>query len=1076
MKTPLFGRFLLQALMVGLAWWVQASAGSLRAGPVTEPAITGIRLDGKYVIVTAEVPAGLTKITLQSSRKLGTGAWEPRAVARLDGEGGEVTFRILSSPEVEILRVRADESEPLPTLFYQGTNDFPGVPVAQGMGLPGYFFRNGDVLDGAPVPAEGGAGGDQRAVVESDIWKLDGDTLYFFNQYRGLQVIDVANPDAPVVRGTLPLPASGEQMYLLGKDQVALLVRQGCGWTATSSSQVLVVNTAGAAPSVMAELPFEGDIQESRLVGTALYVMAQLYRPVAESREGAWEWGTTVYAFDLANPAAPVARPSLWFAGSGNVLTATDAFLFIGVSGSLEASKLHCIDISAPDGTMARASTIPVAGRVPDKFKMHLNDGVFTVISEVWRADGTGRVRPVTKLETFSLADATAPQKLGELELADGEQLHATRFDGDRVYVVTFFRVDPLWVVDLSDPAHPAITGELHVPGWSTYIQPYGDRLVAIGIDDTNGWRVAVSLFDVQDPAAPTLLSKIPLGENSSWSEANSDEKAFGFLPEAGLILVPYSTYSTTSERGVQLIDFSPNGLVKRGFISHDLESRRSTLHRDRILSISGRELLSVDATNRDRPEVRSELELAWPVNRVFIQDGFLVEVEDARSWDGVANPVIRVVQTGAPDQVLGTLTLTNLAVAGAGLRDGRLYVLQGSTTYIPGPIPVEGGEKPATDGTNRTVLVCSVVDTTRLPALELLGTAGFETGEVFGGSAEPVWPKNGVLVWVDQQTSYWGPWLYLDAAVMPIRGGWGGWYPWPSGSAAKLYSVDASNAAAPQFLSEIKLGATNQWGSFSRPFVADGAVFLSEQFTETTITGTNFVVRTNVVWVEDRAADPSKDVPLITVTNTEVIYTSRQINWLHVVDYAAPAAPVVRQPVTIPGALRGMTADGALLYLVGYKLDADTAIDGQEWLHACAYDGVAAYLVDSIPLPKDWPHAVLTQDRSVFVSRPQSGDTVSRALEIWAVDDSGKFTKLNERPVATNIYALYRVSDLLVAQEDGNLEFFDLTRPAELPVLGKSTLSGCYGANLEAAAGSQGDGLWLPMDLYGVLQIRLQP
>ncbi len=1070
MKTPVIRRFLLQSMLIGLAWWFQTSATQVIGSPVREPAIVSIRLDGKDVVVTAHVPAGLTKITLQSCRQLGTGAWEPRAVMRLDGEGGEVTFRIPSSPEAEILRVRADNSEPLPTLFYQGTHEFPGVPVQQSNYPPVLYYRNGDALEGGPVPAQGG---DQRTVVESDIWKLEGDTLYFFNQFRGLQVIDVAVPDAPVVRGTLSLPASGEQMYLLGKDQVVLLARQGCGGSPSSSSRVLIVNTAGAAPFISAELPLEGEIQESRLVGTALYVMAQTYRPVADSRDNAWEWGTAVYAFDLANPAAPVARPSLWFAGYGNVLAATDAFLFVGVGASSEAAQIHCIDISAPDGTLGKATALKVAGRVPDKFKMHLNGDVFTVISEVWQADSTGRSRPVTKLETFSLADPAAPQKLGELELASGEQLHATRFDGDRVYVVTFFRVDPLWVVDLSDPAKPAITGELHVPGWSTYIQPYGDRLVAIGIDDTNGWRVAVSLFDVRDPAAPALLSKIPLGENSSWSEANSDEKAFGFLPDAGLILVPYSTYSTTSERGVQLIDFSPDGLVKRGVISHDLEARRSTLHRDRVLSISGRELLTVDAANRDKPEVRSELELAWPVNRVFVQDAFLVEVEDAQGWDGMVNPVVRVVQANAPERVVGTLTLTNLPVAGAALRDGRLYVLQASTTYVPVPVVLEGEEKPITEGTNRTLLVCSVVDVTRLPALEWLGTAGFETGEVFAGSAQPLWPKAGVLVWVSQ-ASHWGPWLYADATLW--RGS-GRWYPWYRNGEVKIYSVDTSNAAAPRFLSEVALGGTtNRWGSFSQPFVADGAVFLSEQFTEATITGTNFVVRTNVVRMGDEKADPPPPESLVTVTNAELVYTSRQVTWLHVVDYAAPATPVARKPITVPGALRGVSKDGALLCLVGYRLDTEELSDGQEWLHACSYDGVASYLVDSMPLAKEWPHAVLTQDRSIYVTRPRTGDTAPAAMEVWTLNDSAKLAKLNERALAANANGLYAISDLLVADEEGGMEFFDLTQPSELPRLGKGAVSGCYGVDLGAAAGSRKDGLWLPMDLYGVIQIQPQP
>ena len=42
----------------------------------------------------------------------------------------------------------------------------------------------------------------------------------------------------------------------------------------------------------------------------------------------------------------------------------------------------------------------------------------------------------------------------------------------------TYERIDLLWIVDLSDPREPVIKGELEVPGWSTYIQPLGDRLL----------------------------------------------------------------------------------------------------------------------------------------------------------------------------------------------------------------------------------------------------------------------------------------------------------------------------------------------------------------------------------------------------------------------------------------------------------------------------------------------------------------------------------------------------------------------------------------------------------------------
>ena len=505
--------------------------------PSTQPSISSIRLEKAEVVVTAQVPAGIKKVTLESRSRLGAGSWIPRAVARLDGSGGDVTFRLQASAQLELLRVRADATEPLPSSFYKGTNSFAG-PVNSG----GPEMAAPPAVPGAATDLnrDATAAAAPRSVVESDIWKFRENTLYFFNQYRGLQVIDLSTPDSPIIRGTLDLPAAGEQMYLLDGGPVALLAHDTCGWGADDQSNVLIVDVASGTPTVTASLPISGSIQESRMVGTALYVVSQTYRPVPASKDGkgAWEWGSLVSSFDLSNPASVVVKDTLWNSGYGNVVTATDRFLFVVTQDPLDwwRSVVQCIDISSPDGAMKAMASIKTSGRVPDKFKINLDEDTLTVISENWNTNGRG---VYTLLETFSLQDAAAPVKLGDLELAKGEQLHATRFDGKRVYVVTFFRVDPLWVIDLSDPANPHIAGELQVPGWSTFIQPLGDQLVSIGIADSNSWRVAVSLFDVKDPAKPALLDKVPLGDNYSWSEATYDEKAFSVLPEAGLILVP---------------------------------------------------------------------------------------------------------------------------------------------------------------------------------------------------------------------------------------------------------------------------------------------------------------------------------------------------------------------------------------------------------------------------------------------------------------------------------------------------------------------------------------------------------
>ena len=819
---------------------------------LTLPAITGVHREETNIVVTVEVPEGFRRITLECRNRLGPGAWEPAGIARLNGAAAVVTFRLPMTVGVEMLRIRADETEPLPAAFYQGTSSF-AREIAEGEAT---FYRG----DFNTLAADGGAGvpfapepATTREVVESDIWKLHGDTLYFFNQLRGLQILDVSTPDEAYIRGTLSMPATGEQMYVLDDDHVILLVHDQCqGWSADGGSEILIVNVAEGRPTIRHSLPVPGDITESRLVGTALYVASQSYRTVTNSTgsgglpEVAWESGLQISAFDLEAPGNPVPRNTLWFPGYGAVNTANDRFFFVALTDPTRSgfTDLQLIDISAPDGRMEFAGAIPLRGQLKDKFKIHQYGDVLVTIVEDRRWT-TGTL--TTWLETFTVADPAAAEKLAEVEVGRGEQLFATRFDGLRAYIVTFLQIDPLWVVDLSDPAHPRISGELEIPGWSTYIHPLGDRLVTIGIDNTAGWRVAVSLFDVADPADPRLLSKVPLGENHSWSEATQDEKAFTVLPEAGLILVPVTSYSTNQQQGIQLIDLSRDTLARRGFIEHSLPGRRATLHRERILSLSARELFSVDATDRDLPEVRAKVDLAWPVDRVFERGDYLLQIESAQSgypyyfarWpggydQGVPSTVIRVAAKQDPDHVLTQQVFTNFSVLGAEHDEDRLYLLQGRTE----------GAGWAPNATHTRMIV---FDLAQLPALGVLGESPISTNFLVSGGANAVRPKPGLVVWTgDSGHAYpwWGyPIGYTDALV-PF--GFMDWW-WPYYDLQRQWAAfDVTDPETPTLRSVLTL--TNGSWNISRAFATNGLVYQSRESQEHKVIGTNHVIVTNLI------------------------------------------------------------------------------------------------------------------------------------------------------------------------------------------------------------------------------------
>jgi hypothetical protein len=137
-----------------------------------------------------------------------------------------------------------------------------------------------------------------------------------------------------------------------------------------------------------------------------------------------------------------------------------------------------------------------------------------------------------------------------------GELLYASRFLGDRGYLVTFKKTDPLYVLDLSDPENPLSLGELQVSGYSEYLHPMGENyLIGIGkeaIDDENStdrgglgfaWYqgLKISLFDVSDPTTPTEVNSIVLGGRRTTSTILTDHHAFASLPQTDLLPMRFS-------------------------------------------------------------------------------------------------------------------------------------------------------------------------------------------------------------------------------------------------------------------------------------------------------------------------------------------------------------------------------------------------------------------------------------------------------------------------------------------------------------------------------------------------------
>jgi uncharacterized secreted protein with C-terminal beta-propeller domain len=246
-----------------------------------------------------------------------------------------------------------------------------------------------------------------------------------------------------------------------------------------------------------------------------------------------------------------------------------------------------------------------VTGGLNNQFSVDEFGGYLRVAttSGWWSGDWTNRMFVLdTEGSTLDI--------VGRLEgIAPHERIYSVRYLGDRAYVVTFQQVDPLFVIDLSDPTSPRILGELKVPGFSRYLHPIDDHhVIGIGRNaDPTGFGFAwyrglqASLFDVSDPANPILVDRydVPYTDyfdsRNQHSDAEYDHHAVSYFAQSGILTLPVTRALTWWAPSDNLPAFEllvlkvdpQSGFQLLAGIAHDSPVRRSLRIGDRLYSVS---------------------------------------------------------------------------------------------------------------------------------------------------------------------------------------------------------------------------------------------------------------------------------------------------------------------------------------------------------------------------------------------------------------------------------------------------------------------------------------------------------
>ncbi|HSC85758.1 MAG TPA: beta-propeller domain-containing protein, partial [Polyangiaceae bacterium] len=294
---------------------------------------------------------------------------------------------------------------------------------------------------------------------------------------------------------------------------------------------------------------------------------------------------TQVVTFDIEQPAqAPHALAVL--GGAGTVYANLDTMV-LGQTDygwnyhEVQSTRtlLHRFSLAEAETNYEASGFVP--GYLHNQFSIDEAEGVIRVSTTEDRVTDPLSWSTTTENRVYTLgADGRDLEVLGKTDAfgEPGETIFATRFLGDRGYVVTFRQTDPLVAVDLSDAAHPKVLGELHIPGFSDYIHPLPNHhLLTIGQDaDENGSQsgVALQIFDVTDAAAPRQVHKETFG-GFSYSEASYNHKAFSFVDGhfgegRGLLMFPITTYDPEYSSRLEVLEVSASaGFTRIGSIDH---------------------------------------------------------------------------------------------------------------------------------------------------------------------------------------------------------------------------------------------------------------------------------------------------------------------------------------------------------------------------------------------------------------------------------------------------------------------------------------------------------------------------
>lgn len=438
-------------------------------------------------------------------------------------------------------------------------------------------------------------------VDEADFVKTDGEYIYILSGDY-LNIVKINKDEMEVVskikanENTKEISSSYTEMYV--KDNKLVIIKQIYNnyidsmfpyYMDSQETSAVVFNLSDKLkPKKEGELSQSGSYISSRLIDNYLYLTTNhhVYKDIKKNDTKTFlpniitnerkainiddvfvmpnptNTYMTITGIDINNLNKHISSKAV-LGNSNNMYANTESIYISGVDYNNEL-KTSIIKFKMNKGQLSLSGTTSVKGNILNQFSMDEYNDYFRIVTTSYNNNLFGIddiVRPqeeeTTKNNLYILDNNL--KVVGKLEnLAKGERVYSVRFDGDMGYFVTFRQVDPLFVVDLSNPKNPVINTELKIPGFSEYLHVYNDKyLFGLGKEANKDGRVTalkISMFDISDKNNVIEKYKTIIGNDSSWSEASYNHKAILVSKDKSIIGFPlndsYVIYKFTDEVG----------------------------------------------------------------------------------------------------------------------------------------------------------------------------------------------------------------------------------------------------------------------------------------------------------------------------------------------------------------------------------------------------------------------------------------------------------------------------------------------------------------------------------------------